>query len=578
MNLKKAMVVILAAGMITASFTACSQNNKENVKEATATTASQVQNGKDGEPQTEIESEVVTNAKGETKVVTKVVTKKNDAATKASQAKSSKKTSKAQASANASKTTTKKASGKSTPKNSAKSSKKSNAKSANLSNNQMEKVQGKSDSKTTAKVETTTKVTTTEAKETIVTLEKNGNAKCTNSKVSIDSSGYGKITIDSPGDYTIKSDTDVWHGQIVVKLKNTESADIRIENVNIATQNANAIQIIDTSIDDDRSFIEADVSSGTSGAGDTDNALQDAMKDVSKKDKAPNVSLSFPTNTSSSFSTSANVISGVLYNESKLTIKGSGKVSFESQKNNNNAIASTKSITFKNVDATLTTPLSSSPSSGGGSKRGIFCYSKVNVESGSLTIHSNGDGIRCEEFNSTGGTTTIKSSASDGIDSDDAIIITDGNVTVEALQKSCLKVRRVNNQKDLNDGKKGIKADDCIKKEDHTFKIDGGTVTAMGKNITTLKSVSSKQKTSSQASIVCKSVKAAGSEEAKKAISFAIKGSGVSAESSQKCIKFLYSSPSIDTSKEYTVSSKGYDSQKVSFTGKAGIAKITASV
>ncbi len=672
MNLKKAMVIILAAGMIGASFVACSQNTNDEAQKAAATSASvaaKEQSEETTQPQTEIESKVVTDKNGETTVVTQVVTKKTDgtkvAYSNKAQATSSSKSKKNNASSvsgNANKTNAKgkksanattvkngatknaktsangensatKANGKEAAKgvtqvSNAKSSKhsadnatksakdssngkeatKSTAKSsggkeatksvtktsndkettkpsAKASGNNKEaksttKVSGGKETKkatTTTKPSTTKAPATTEAKETVITLQSNGKASCQSEKVSINSSGYGTVTINSPGDYIIKSDVDVWHGQIVVKLKNTENADIRLENVNIATQNANAIQIIDTSIDSNRSFIEADVSSGTSGAGDTDNTLQDAMKEVAKQPKAPNVSLSFPTGTSSSFSTVSNNISGVLYNESKLTIKGNGKVTFESKKNRNNAIASTKSVSLKNVDAALITPANESASALS-SARGIFCYSKVNVESGSLTIKSNGDGIRCEEFNSADGTTNIKSSASDGIDADDAINITGGKVTVEALQKSCLKVRRVNNQEKLNEGKTGVKSDDGINKPDHTFKIDGGTVVAMGKNITTLKSVKSGQTTSKQASIVCKSVKAKGSEEAKKAINFSIKGSGVNASSGVKCIKYLYSSPSVDSSKEYTVSSSGYSDEKVVFTGKAGVAKITATV
>lgn len=659
MNLKKAMVIILAAGMIGASFVACSQNTNDEAQKAAATStavAAKEQSEETTQPQTEIESKVVTDKNGETTVVTQVVTKKTDgtkvAYSNKAQATSSAKSEKNNASSvsgNANKTNSKgkksanattvkngatknaktsangensatKANGKEAAKgvtqvSNAKSSKHSadnTTKSANDSSNGKEatkstakssdskkatksvtktsndkettkpsaKVSGGNETKkatTTTKPSTTKAPATTEAKETVITLQSNGKASCQSEKVSINSSGYGTVTINSPGDYIIKSDVNVWHGQIIVKLKNTENADIRLENVNIATQNANAIQIIDTSIDSNRSFIEADVSSGTSGAGDTDNTLQDAMKEVAKQPKAPNVSLSFPTGTSSSFSTVSNNISGVLYNESKLTIKGNGKVTFESKKNRNNAIASTKSVSFKNVDATLITPANESTSALS-SARGIFCYSKVNVESGSLTIKSNGDGIRCEEFNSADGTTNIKSSASDGIDADDAINITGGKVTVEALQKSCLKVRRVNNQEKLNEGKTGVKSDDGINKPDHTFKIDGGTVVAMGKNITTLKSVKSGQTTSKQASIVCKSVKAKGSEEAKKAIDFSIKGSGVNASSGVKCIKYLYSSPSVDSSKEYTVSSNGYSSEKAVFTGKAGVAKITATV
>lgn len=649
MNLKKAMVIILAAGMIGASFVACSQNTNDEAQKAAATSAAvaaKEQSEETTQPQTEIESKVVTDKNGETTVVTQVVTKKTDS-TKVAYSNKAQATSSASGNANKTNAKGKKYSNVTTVKNgstknaktlangensatkangneatkgvtqvsNAKSSKHSadNAtKSANDSSNGKEatkstakssggkkatksvtktsddkettkssgKASGGNETKkatTTTKPSTTMAHVTTEAKETVITLQKNGNASCQSEKVSINSSGYGTVTINSPGDYIIKSDVDVWHGQIIVKLKNTENADIRLENVNIATQNANAIQIIDSSIDSNRSFIEADVSSGNAGAGDADNTLQDAMKEVAKQSKAPNVSLSFPMGTSSSFSTVSNNISGVLYNESKLTIKGNGKVTFESKKNRNNAIASTKSVLFKNVEATLITPANESTSALS-SARGIFCYSKVNVESGNLTIKSNGDAIRCEEFNSADGTTNIKSSASDGIDADDAINITGGKVTVEALQKSCLKVRRVNNQEKLNEGKTGIKANDGINKPDHTFKIDGGTVVAMGKNITTLKSVKSGQTTSKQASIVCKSVKAKGSEEAKKAINFSIKGSGVNASSGAKCIKYLYSSPSVDSSKEYTVSSSGYSDEKVVFTGEAGVAKIIVAV
>lgn len=560
MNFKKAMAVIIAAGMITASFTACSQTSG-NSKEAQATATTVAQSIKAETTQEQNKTIKAENDEG------KAVTQKSNGTTdaKATTAKSTTKTT-SKSSEKSDKNTA------ATKKSSSKSKGKTTVKSA-VSN---ASVTAKSNGNNSATPQNSPK--TEEPKETVITLHSNGKATSTDKKVGIESSlSGGTVTINSAGDYTIKSDTKAWHGQIIIKLKNTESADIRLENVNISTQStANAIQIIDASINNDRSFIEADVSSNTSGAGDTDNALQDAMKDVSKNDKAPNVSLSFPTGTSSSFSSSANVISGVLYNESKLTIKGNGKVKFESVNNRNNAIASTKSITFKNVDATLETPNNASTTSLG-SARGIFCYSKVNVESGSLTVKSNGDGIRCEEFNSKGGKTNIKSSASDGIDADDAIIITDGNVSVEALEKSCLKVRRVNNQEKLNEGSKKVKADDCIKKEDHTFKIDGGTVIAMGKNITALKSVKSTQLTSKQASIVCKSVKAKGSEEAKKPVSFTIKGSGVNVSSTQKCYKFLYSSSSVKSDKEYTVSAKGYDSEKVSFTGKAGVAKITVA-
>lgn len=428
---------------------------------------------------------------------------------------------------------------------------------------------------TTKAVANTTTQPTTQADKTIaIKLMKNGNAQCSSSSVTIDPpSGLqteGTLYIQKAGDYVITSDTDEWHGQIIIELANTESASIRFENVKITSQKANVIKILDTSITAERSFIEADVSSGTAG-GDTDNALRDEMKEVSKQDKAPNVDLSFPTGTVSSFSTGANSLSGVIYNESKLTIKGNGAVNITAAQNRNNAICSTKSITFKNVTATLTTAASGSTSALS-SARGIFTFSKVYVESGALIIRSNGDGVRCEEYNSSGGRTDIVSSASDGIDADDAINITGGTVSVKGLEKSCFKVRRINNQEKINAGDKTVKATDGITKATHTFKIDGGTVVAEGKNITTV------QTASKQASITCRSVKAAsGSDEAKKAIKFTIKGTGVDVSSQDSCIKYLYSSAAINTSKAYTVSSSGYASVNVSFNGTVGDARIVAS-
>ncbi|MCD7796641.1 MAG: carbohydrate-binding domain-containing protein [Clostridiales bacterium] len=365
------------------------------------------------------------------------------------------------------------------------------------------------------------------------------------------------------------SSTDTWHGQIIIKLANTQSTSVRFENVNITTTRANVVKIIDTSILAERSFIEAEASSSSS-SGDTDNDLRDEMKEVSKQDKAPNVSLSFPTSTSSSFTTSANALSGVIYNESKLTIKDNGSVNISATTNRNNAICSTKSVTFKNVTATLTTAANTSTSALS-SARGIFTFSKVYVESGSLNIKSNGDGIRCEKFNSSGGTTTITSSACDGVDADDAINITGGMVTVKGLKKFSFKVRRTNNQEDIDAGDKTIKASDGVTKSTHTFRIDGGTVIAEGKNITTV------QTDLTQASITCRSVKASSSSEAKVAISFMIKGSGVNVTSSDKCIKYLYSSSAIDSSKDYTVSSSGYTSVKASFKSKVVDARIVAT-
>ncbi|MGN1328852.1 MAG: carbohydrate-binding domain-containing protein [Eubacterium sp.] len=535
MNFKKAITVVALAAIISASLVGCS-TEKDSVDADAENTTAVIQQESNTQSTTESTAASTESA---------VVTEKEESTTEEkAETTSAKATTTAKASTTASsstkKTTTKKA-----------TTKKSTATTAN----------------------TTAATTTTAESEIKINLTKNGNAECKSSNVTIDApSGLqtqGTVYIEKGGDYVITSSTDEWHGQIVIRLANTETANIRIENVNISSTKPNVIKILDTNITAERSFIEADVSSGTAG-GDTDNALRDEMKDVSKNDKAPNVDLSFPTGTSSSFTTSANSLSGVIYNESKLTIKGNGCVNISATTNRNNAICSTKSITFKNVTANLSTAANSSPSALS-SARGIFTFSKVYVESGTLNINSNGDGIRCEEFNSTGGTSNITSSAADGIDADDAINITGGNVNAIGLEKSCFKVRRINNQEKIDAGDKTVKASDGVTKTTHTFKIDGGTVVAMGKNITTVQGVSK------QASITCRSVKSANSEEAKKAIKFTIAGSGVNVTSPSTCIKYLYSSSAIDTSKEYTVSSSGYTSKKVSFVGNVGDVRIEAN-
>lgn len=569
MNLKRAITVITAAAIISASLVGCSADSsavdagaeKTSAISQEGSTANKADADTDNPSENTLvaEKEESTTAKGETtsSSATSTTDKKgiqqtttNKTTTKKSGSKTT--TKKTTTKKSSSKTTTKKSGSKATAKKT--TAKKSNAASTTAA----------------TKNNTTTAPASTEIK---INLTKNGNAECKSSNVTIDApSGFetqGTVYIEKGGDYVITSNVDTWHGQIVIKLANTESANIRIENVNITSTKANVIKILDRNITTDRSFIEADAPSGTAG-GDTDNALRDEMKEVSKNDKAPNVDLSFPTGTSSSFSTSANSLSGVIYNESKLTLKGNGSVNVSATNNRNNAICSTKSITVKNVTANLSTAANSSPSALS-SARGIFTFSKVYVESGTLNIKSNGDGIRCEEFNSSGGKTDITSSAADGIDADDAINITGGNVTVKGLEKSCFKVRRINNQEKIDAGDKTIKASDGVTKTTHTFKIDGGTVIAVGKNVTTV------QKASKQASITCRSVKFEGTEEAKKAIKFTIKGTGVNVTSPSECIKYLYSSPSIDKTKEYTASSSGYASKKVTFDGTVGDVRIEAN-
>lgn len=433
----------------------------------------------------------------------------------------------------------------------------------------------KAKSTTKSKKPTTTKkVTTTQEQEVDnaieIVLEKNMMASSKSPNVSI---AQGEVVIDKPGDYVIRQKTGkkhYWHGQIIIKLKNTEKASFRFENVHIKNDSKNIIQIIDTSIKGaDRTFLEAEAA--------TDSGLDNEISKVADNDKAPNVSLSFPTGTSSSFSSEANSYTGVLYNESKLTIKGNGSAKLYSIKNPNNCICSTKSITIKNVQLTLQTvhdETSSAIAIKTGSAKGIFSFSKVILESGFLTISSNGDAIRCDRFFMEDGTANISSSACDGIDADDSITINGGNITSTALEKYSFKVRRVNNtEKYLEEGaeKKGI----VRAGEEDCFRINGGKVVGESKKITSLdKKYQSDNIDSKQASVLGKIIKLnAGtdtSQDESQAPSIIKIGSW---SSKNKCTKFLYSSSSVKKGTEYKAFANG-NSKKVSWNGNSGVALI----
>ncbi|MCM1285456.1 MAG: carbohydrate-binding domain-containing protein [Acetobacter sp.] len=539
MKLKKAICVMLAAAMITTSMAACS---KEKPQEAEATV---VVTDKSGDAVTTDNGKVVVADK-KTSTTKAVDAKEVSSTTKNGETTAAKTTAKTTTQKGA-KTTTKKGSA-TTKKTAAKTTAKATTK----------KPAGKPAS-TTAQVD----------RNIYITLQKNMSATVSSK---IDASGVtvtnksaqNTIRITKPGDYVINQNTgnEAWHGQIVVMLKNTEEATLRFENVNITTQQASAIKILDASINKERNFMETETATGT----DADNALKKEIKEISKQNKAPNVSISFPTGTTSSINSGANSYSGVVYNESKLTLKGNGKINVSATRNANNAICSTKSITIKNVAVSLSTA-----SAGTGAGRGIFSFSKVNLESGSLTIDTDGDGIRCESFNVTGGTADINSRSSDGVDADDAIVISGGTVTSVAVKKSSYKVRRVNNTEN------GLTVDGIRKEKGDTFAINGGTVRGESKNITTV------QPASKQANIICRSVKASNTTESKRALQFTIKSSGSTvAKSTTECIKFLYSSSGLSSSKKYSVTGHSKNvsqnfSADVKFTNKVGDARVVAN-
>lgn len=391
-----------------------------------------------------------------------------------------------------------------------------------------------------------------------IVLQKNRKASCSSSDVSVST---GQVNINKGGNYRITSETDDWHGQIVVELKNTENCELRFEDVYISNDTKNIIQIIDSSIDSKRTFLEAEA--------DIENSANNEIKDVSENDSAPNVDISFPDGTSSTFTTSANSYTGVLYNESKLTIKGNGSVTFAATKNANNCICSTKSISIKNVNLTLTTAQNTNPTSlakTSGSAKGIFSYSKVTVESGKFTVRSNGDCVRCDDFYLNGGTADFKSSACDGIDADDAIVISGGSITSVATQKFCYKVRRVNNTEEfLRTGRVRAGKNDC-------FRINGGTVIGEGYRISSLSSAfQSDKKDSAQASVTAKIVKKGTTEESKTPA--IIKIGTLNKSSSNKVTKFIYSSSSVKQGASYTATANG-KSADVVWTGNFGVAEI----
>lgn len=533
-------MLILAGSIIAGSFAGCSAQSKPTDGTTEGTSAAEVTTSAQSttapaetvteETTTEAETEVVTDKKGQpvTEVVTnkkgeKVTDKNKKAVTKVVTKK--KKT-----------TTTKKASDKTT----------ANKPSDNPA-----------------------APTTTQAPQPIsIVLKKNRQAACASPNVSM---ATGEVYIEKGGDYVITTETDDWHGQIIIKLANTESCEVRFEGSGkISNDTKNIIQIIDTNIKTDRSFLEAEQVAGT----DAD----DEIKAVSENDKAPNVDLSFPTGSNWTFESNSNSYTGIIYNESKLTFKGNGKAKIN-VKNNNNCICSTKSISMKNLALTLTTKANDVPDAfakGTGSAKGIFSYSKVNVESGTLDIKSNGDAIRCDEFNVSGGTVNLESSACDGVDADDKIVISGGTVNCLGLQKHSFKVRRVNNTE------KGLQKGIVRAGKGDGFYINGGTVTAESKKISSLDHrFQSDNKDSSQPSITCKIVKEnKGSTEESK-VSSTIKIGTLNKTSANECIKYLYSSPSVKKGTEYkvTITKKGFADKtgNVAWSGNFGSVSIQSS-
>lgn len=412
-------------------------------------------------------------------------------------------------------------------------------------------------------------------RENHIILGKNSTAKTTaKSGVSI-SEGLVKIT--EAKNYVVTSDTNEWHGRIVVTLPNTAECEIRFENVNISYNKGNILQIQDSSIETERTFLETEV--------EATDSMDDAIKQIAESNMAPNVDLVFPTGTSSTFHSTANSYTGVIYNESKLTLKGNGSLTVESRTNADNCLCSTKSVTIKNLTLDMTTAANTSThklAAASGSAKGIFSYGKVTIESGNVNIKTNGDAIRCDDFYCKGGVASIVSSACDAIDTDDRIHISGGNITCVALEKSSFKVRRVNNTVNgVADTNLKVRLDENNQIRDY-FKITAGTVVGESKKLTEVT-------IADQANILAKIKKSTSTSSTDGAISaddssrrqiITIKNSsGALVKASQnKCTKFLYSSYALSENEEYTaVGDSTTTPAAVDWDTKIGEAKIKST-
>ncbi len=295
-----------------------------------------------------------------------------------------------------------------------------------------------------------------------ITLEKNAGATIKNDSKKQVLIKNGVLTISGSGNFLIDQNTSEWHGQMVVKMAATDKSEIRFENVKIVNEHVSTILFIDNTNmsvnNSDTQEVEGSMPEGPT---------QDQIKELSKNydGVSPNLDLSFPTGTESTFIAAGSDIKGVVYNESKLTIRGNGVCNIEHKNNSDCAINSVKSLRIKNVSLNLKTPANVEGS------RGIYSISTVTVESGKLNVSSGGDCIRCDNYEQLGGTISLDSNKADGIDASDSIKISGGDLSAVALTKSCLKVRAMNQ---LEDGlKKELKPNE-------TFKIDGGKIRAVG--------------------------------------------------------------------------------------------------
>lgn len=263
----------------------------------------------------------------------------------------------------------------------------------------------------------------------------------------------GVLYLEGNGDYYITSENseNTWYGKIVVTLGNKGLARVRLAGVNISSSDSKAIEFIDkdTVINDT----------------DVDGEVLVYENTTSTKNN-PDAVLSFVDGTKNVLTASGNSNggSGTIYSECKLSIKGHGSGEITSK--NKNGIQAERSLGIKNVTLNITSVAG----------KGIRSKGTIDIEEGAdITVNSMGDAVRCNEFLmdtsvkdssgnkdlSTGSTVNLYAKSSgaatatsgDGIDADDSVIVRAGTLNIDdycdAKQKYGIKVRRVNNEEFL---------------------------------------------------------------------------------------------------------------------------------
>lgn len=294
---------------------------------------------------------------------------------------------------------------------------------------------------------------------TAIVLKKNGKIACDASNVTVSGSaatGGIEIVVDGAGEhskYYVTSETDSFYGQMEFRFHIDEDVEVKFNDVTLTADKKTALKFTDADREKDKENDGEEIGTGGSIGSGVEVA-------------APKVDLSFTG--SNSFKANGSGKNGTIYSECKLAIKGHGSAVIDGGQNLS-GICSTESMSIKNATLNIKSA----------AKQGISCDRKVTVNGGAtINISSKGDGIHCNKFlyngyNATDGRSKITINSiydfdcADGIDTDDYIIINNGDlfINVPTDLKYALKVRKV-----IKLNPKG------------QFEINGGHVEASGSN------------------------------------------------------------------------------------------------